>query len=124
MPPKKLPKKKGKQSYICPICDDQIDDSTQSIWCDGESATWLHRGCAGLSKAAYSKLNCTDTPFYCPHCSLVKQEKEIELLKASLSHLAKKIDDLLNQGPKTSNPGVTPVPSRSPRIVKNPISST
>ena len=119
------PKKKGKQSYICPICDDQIDDSTQqSIWCDGECATWLHRGCAGLSKDAHSKLNGTNTPFYCPHCRLVKQEKEIESLKTSLSDLSKKLDDLLHQGPKISIPGVTPTPSRSPRAVKNPISLT
>lgn len=41
---------------ICAICDDQIVDSTQqSIWCEGHCDTWLHRGCAGLSKAAHLK---------------------------------------------------------------------
>uniref|UniRef100_A0A1X7UI53 PHD-type domain-containing protein n=1 Tax=Amphimedon queenslandica TaxID=400682 RepID=A0A1X7UI53_AMPQE len=120
MPPKKPPKKKSK-SYTCPICDDQIDDSTQqSIWCDGECNTWLHRGCAGLSKAAHSKLNGTDIPFYCPHCRLMRQDREIESLKASLSDLSKRFDDLTSKSPGVSTPpDATSVPSQPTRVVKN-----
>ena len=46
---------------ICPISDDVIKDSSlktkghDSMFCDGVCNTWLHRGCAGLSKPVLRK---------------------------------------------------------------------
>ena len=52
--------RKGKdKDCTCPICDDQILDAKgrrkghDAIFCDGTCQTWLHRGCAGLSRRAF-----------------------------------------------------------------------
>ena len=54
------------------------------------SNTWLHRGCAGLSKSAFQLVSTTSEPFYCPHCALSSQRKEIVALKASVDQLFSK----------------------------------
>ena len=72
----------SKEKFICPICDDVIVDAVgnksgdDSIQCDGRCATWLHRRCAGLSKAAFNDLaSCkVSEPFFCPMCRLNQQE--------------------------------------------------
>ena len=73
---------------ICPICDDVIEDllpktkGQDSVFCDSVCNTWLHRGCAGLSKPAFKKIVASNDPFYCPHCSLAQHKNEIYALKA------------------------------------------
>lgn len=83
--------------YVCPICDDEIVDATasrsgeDSIQCDGKCATWLHRRCAGLSKAAFQNLVTSgkiSDPFYCPMCRLDQQELEIKSLRDLVGNLS------------------------------------
>uniref|UniRef100_A0A1X7TNR6 PHD-type domain-containing protein n=1 Tax=Amphimedon queenslandica TaxID=400682 RepID=A0A1X7TNR6_AMPQE len=79
-------------SCFCPICDDLIEDETQqSIFCEGICNTWLHRCCAGLSKAAFSGLEGSAEKFYCPHCRLQDQADEISSLKEALASLQRDV---------------------------------
>ena len=58
-------------TVICHICDDEIlDECHDSIYCEGLCSAWIHRGCAGLSKAAHSRLKDSSQPFQCPACRL------------------------------------------------------
>lgn len=85
--------KSSKTKHTCLICMEVIVDSTprkpghDSIFCDGECQSWIHRRCAGLSKLAFSKLcSVSNTkPFYCPNCRLEQQSLEISELKSTLS---------------------------------------
>ena len=63
------------------------------MFCDGVCNTWLHRGCAGLSKPAFKKIAASNDPFYCPHCSLAQHKNEIDALKAVIEKLS---SDLLS----------------------------
>ena len=71
----KPPKKPKKHTY--PICLDEINDDTQdSILCERNCKSWIHRGCAGLSKPGLTlamKIPLWD----CPSCRLVLQSSEI-----------------------------------------------
>ena len=50
----------GCERHFCPVCDDEIQDSTSDcdgnevVECEGVSSAWLHRRCAGLSKVAFA----------------------------------------------------------------------
>ena len=52
--------------------------------------TWLHSGCAGLSKSAFQLVSTTSEPFYCSHCALSSQRKEIVAFKPSVDQLFSK----------------------------------
>ena len=91
----KAPSKRSSNAkHLCPICDDAIEDSSSkskghdAVFCDGTCNTWLHRGCAGLSKIAFKKVASSSHPFYCTHCSLSEQKKEIEALKGTVEKLS------------------------------------
>ena len=64
--------KQLKKAVICPICSDAIEDAIGkkkgqcSIYCDGNCQEWIHRQCAGLSKAAFQSASSMDEPFHCP----------------------------------------------------------
>ena len=91
------------QAFTCPICLDLIkdasDDSTgeDAIVCEGKCNTWLHRKCAGLSKAAYEAATISSGSFYCPHCRLDMQESEIALLKRTIQQLVEDVHSLDNR---------------------------
>ncbi len=41
-------------SCHCAVCAKPINDATEdSIFCEGVCKDWMHRACAGLSKAAF-----------------------------------------------------------------------
>ena len=65
-----------------------------SISCDGDCNTWLHRGCAGLSKKAFRALKDSEKPFYCVSCRLSIHSDEIESLKSSLKLLQEEMGSL------------------------------
>lgn len=93
--PPKSGEKKSKQS-LCTICDELIDDGdendVEAIYCEGSCQGWLHRRCAGLSKKLFHLMGESDDPFYCPHCKLLRQDKEIAELK-NLVHSFKSLVD-------------------------------
>lgn len=89
--------------FTCPICLDPIKDATNdcagedAIVCEGRCSTWLHRRCAGLSKASYEAATGSSTPFFCPHCRLDSHEAEIASLKCVIKQL---VEDMRSLGAK------------------------
>ncbi len=81
----------------CPICEDVILDDTvtqtgqDSIFCEGACSTWLHRGCAGLSKKRFLQLNQSDKSFLCTSCCLLSHSSEIKDLRDSINHLTQEL---------------------------------
>ena len=70
-----------------------VAKKVMTVFCDGVCQEWLHRQCAGLSKAAFESVsNSGSHPFHCPHCIITQQSKEISALKASVAALADDIE--------------------------------
>ena len=80
----------GLAIFLACICQEVIVDSTNkksghdSIHCDSQCTTWIHRGCADLSKAAASE---SDSKFLCPMCRLHEQAYEIASLTDTVTKL-------------------------------------
>ena len=96
----KQPKKSKLPSVICPVCEEAIIDATarssghDSIECEGLCKAWLHRGCAGLSKAAFLAATVSPDPFLCPRCRLVAQSSELSALQSSVNALSLELSSL------------------------------
>ena len=111
-------KRLSSAKHICPICEDVIVDQSSSnkghdsVFCDGLCNTWLHRGCAGLSKLAFEQVVASSDSFYCPHCSLLQQKKEIASLKATVERLSSDLlsisSTLVELSGKVNTPSVSP----------------
>ena len=84
----------GKNSMICPVCLDSIIDATddtdgqKAIFCEG---TWIHLQCARLSQTLFKILQESEDPFYCPHCRLITQDKQLQELKTMVENLLKEV---------------------------------
>lgn len=93
-------KPKDKSAIICPICDEPIidasakNDGQESILCESKCNSWLHRTCAGLSKAAFQIVTSSSSPFHCSHCRLDSQESDIIFLKSSVKQLVEDVQNL------------------------------
>ena len=89
---------KHQKKFVCPICDNCINDKKDdSVYCDGRCASWLHRRCAGLTKAGLDQLDGTSDEFYCLYCTVAMQQREIANLKAIISDLSSKVVTLENK---------------------------
>ena len=54
--PSNKEKKKSKSSHtiLCCICEaDIVDDTDESVLCEGICQAWMHRKCAGISRQVY-----------------------------------------------------------------------
>ena len=97
---KPKPPKKPKQ-HTWPICLDEINDDTQdSIFCEGNCKSWIHRGCGGLSKPGLT-LAMKISSWNCSSCRLVLQSSEISELKKSVAALSEEL--LALRGDSSSN---------------------
>jgi hypothetical protein len=91
---------KPKNVIICPICSEEVVDAHgrkkghDSIFCDGDCQEWLHRQCAGLSKAAFTAVSSSKDSFSCPRCLIVRQSREIADLKLKVESLTSKVNQL------------------------------
>ena len=81
MPPKKgkgavkllTPAKTSSNTKIlvCQVCEDVIVDASttkkgqESIFCEGPCGSWLHRYCAGLSKAVFASISKLTDKLFC-----------------------------------------------------------
>ena len=63
-----------------------------SVECSGSCASRLHRHCAGLSKAAFDKIQESGDPFFCAQCRLDKQELELNSLRELVGVLSRELD--------------------------------
>ena len=90
----------GETSIICPVCLDCIIDATEdsdgqeAIFCESICNSWIHRQCAGLSQALFKILEESEEPFYCPHCRLIAQDKQLRELKTMVEDLSKEVVSL------------------------------
>ena len=108
-------KKRFDESCICPICEDMIVDSSEVednegldsesldiVYCQGSCETWLHRQCAGLSKAKYQYLLKSDKPYHCPHCKLEFYDTLVKSMEAKISALELKVLSLSSHAATSS----------------------
>ena len=110
----KTTKKSEKTSITCPICLEPIKDAIgnrkgeDSIYCDGLCDSWVHRS-AGLSKQAFEAARNAgpNSCFYCPHCHLDSQQKEILLLKSAVESLKSTVEELSKSTESSSNSNVS-----------------
>ena len=68
------------------------------FFCDGTCNTWLHRGCAGISKKDFQRMSDqgqSDMKFCCVSCQLKSHVSDIESLKSSLRSQSSEIQSLL-----------------------------
>lgn len=66
----------------CPICEEVIEETLDSIYCEGQLCmSLIHRQCAGLSKTAFSQA--VKSSFSCPKCRLESVEAELSTIKKS-----------------------------------------
>ena len=112
--------------HLCKICDEAIAEpdtkikGDDSIFCNGECDGWIHRRCAGLSKAKFAVYTSTDesVKFYCPTCRVSRLEasmsalqQELHELSASSKYLAAEVNTLkrLPFGNTSSCASISPV---------------
>ena len=63
-----------------------------SIFCDGSCQNWIHRQCAGLSKASFTHCFKSNDPFFCPKCTIKNQSDDVATLKEAVSLFRKDVD--------------------------------
>ena len=74
---------KAQKKVICPICSEWTEDKAgkkkghDAIFCDGACQEWLHRQCAGPSKASFEAASASNLLFLCPRCLLLQQATEL-----------------------------------------------
>ena len=99
MPPKKA-KNTQTSAVMCSVRENGIVDASSnttgedSIKCEGLCNAWLHRTCAGMSKASFQAAQQSSDSFLCPHCRLDTQQEEIHSLKQSVSRLLSRVAEL------------------------------
>ena len=58
--PSNKEKKKSKSSHtvLCCICEaDIVDDTDESVFCEGICQAWMHRKCAGISRQVFAVIS-------------------------------------------------------------------
>ena len=99
-PSQLLSKRSSAHKFTCPICDDAIEDCStkarghDAVFCDGHCNTWLHRGCAGLSKTAFKKVTESNDPFFCTRCYLSQHKEELIALRTTVDKMASELGSL------------------------------
>ena len=100
LPCQLVSKRSSTHKFICPICDDAIvncsskDKGQDVVFCDGHCNTWLHRGCAGLSKISFKKVTESNDPFYCTRCCLSQHKEELNTLRTSVDKMTSELVSL------------------------------
>jgi len=136
MSPPKRNAKGGKNSEAdCLICDQPVLEPSEicigdeAVFCEGSCQGWLHRKCAGVTHPALDKLDESDTEYFCSHCTLVNQNKEINNLtniikdlNSSIKSLTETISSLQSHVTKQSHQVQQP-PVSPPMALPRPISS-
>ena len=123
-------------SVLCSICEDAILDASakypghDAIECEGLCKAWLHRGCAGLSKAAFQLASSSPKPFLCPPCRLVEHASELQTLKSTVNALCEELSalkDYLKGKESQTSPAPTniaPEPVDDSAIAPAPVTRT
>lgn len=105
---------KASVKVSCPICEEAIvDESDDSIFCDGPCGSWLHRQCAGLSRLAFALATKSTAKFFCPVCHLTKCVSEVEDLKETITSLQNKLDSVMTISSQSASSAVSTISSQS-----------
>ena len=76
---------------ICDICCNEVIETESNtegaLFCEGACQKWVHRSCAGVTRYHFEKLSKSDDPWYCPCCTVVSQNKQIDTLKFKIESL-------------------------------------
>ena len=76
---------------ICDICCNEVieteTNTEDALFCEGVCQKWIHRRCAGVTREHFEKLSKSDDPWYCPCCTVVSQNKQIDSLKCKIESL-------------------------------------
>ena len=73
------------ESFCCPVylgevlhCEASNDcDDDESIFCEGDCDSWVHRHCIGLPKKALINYRTSNNPFMCPSCRINKCNQNV-----------------------------------------------
>ena len=104
-----MSKRKNRPSCKCAVCERAIDDSKdESVLCEGTCNGWLHRVCAGLTKAAFEECQKSTDSFLCHYFSQV----EVKALKQQLNELRAELAALRKQ--QQSQPSISEAPVPAP----------
>ena len=113
-----------KDCYMCLLCELPIKEATSrrqgddAIVCSGSCGGWLHRHCAGLTKAAYMQLSSSDEPFHCARCMLRVQDLEIQALREQVASLFSELSAM-----KQSKSSEAPSGGYAAAVGSNPVRS-
>lgn len=86
-----------REKIYCSVCDEEIKENVgkqagdEAVECEGVCGAWLHRKCAGLSKAAFDIVCKSPNPFYCSPCKLGKLELELKSVRDQVTAMASKL---------------------------------
>ena len=92
--PSNKEKKKSKSSHTvsCCICEaDIVDDTDESVLCEGICQAWMHRKCAGISRQVFAVISKSNDPYLCSHCMLSNYKEEIVSLKNQVNSLSNEL---------------------------------
>ena len=99
----KEPKLAGEgECTCCPVCLEEVacreacddNDDDESIFCEGDCDSWVHRRCIGLPKRVLIQHKTTNNPFFCPTCRFNKYDLLISDMKSTIASLEQKVSDL------------------------------
>ncbi|KAL5258812.1 hypothetical protein ACHWQZ_G009317 [Mnemiopsis leidyi] len=74
MPKSKIDKRniknrKSSSDYPCGICDEEVGDNDDGIFCESGCDLWYHRTCTGMTTDAYKLLTTeVDAEWACDNC--------------------------------------------------------
>jgi len=108
---------------FCPICEQVFEPGQESIFCDGDCQKFIHRQCASLTKDQFKQAGESDLPYFCVHCTLSKQNSEIENLKQVITELTDKINSLTPVQPANGNSTVQPSVSMPTSAANHPMNT-
>ena len=76
---------------IYDICGNEVieteTNTKDALFCEGVCQKWIHRCCAGVTRYHFEKLSKSDDPWYCPCCTVVSQNKQIDSLTCKIEFL-------------------------------------
>ena len=100
-PPKGNEKRtKEKEDTLCSVCNTIIIEEADNVpgddtvYCEGDCKSWMHRKCVSMSKIIYDKLSNCEEPYLCPNCIITKQTEEITKLKDLVKELTTQLTKL------------------------------
>ena len=88
----------------CVCCQDLNVAKDEALFCSGSCQQWLHRFCAGVSRAAYKVMKTKNCQFLCFACHQLSQQVELTKLRNEVNRLSTLIDSMTPTTIASSSP--------------------